>query len=58
MATGLDCDATVTIANEAEGRGRAPYKSSGFACEPADAAGGKTTYTCTKDDAELTFLYG
>lgn len=58
MATGLGCDATVAIANEAEGRRRAPYTSGGFACEPEDAAAGKTNYTCTKADAELTFLYG
>lgn len=58
MATGLDCDATVPIANEAEGRGRAPYTSGGFACEPEDASAGKTNYTCTKAGAELTFLYG
>lgn len=58
MASGLDCDATVPIANAAEGLGRAPYKSNGFACEPTDGAGGKTNYSCTMGDAKLTFLYG
>jgi len=57
-ATGLDCDATVAIANEAEGRGRAPYTSRGFACEPTDADAGKTNYSCTMGEAKLTFLYG
>lgn len=57
-AAGLDCEATVPIANEAEGRGRAPYRSSGFDCEPTDASGGKTNYTCTMGEAKLTFLYG
>ncbi len=57
-ATGLDCAATVAIANAAEGRGRAPYASRGFACEPTDAEGGKTNYSCTKGEAQLTFLYG
>ena len=58
VATGLACDATVPIANMAEGLGRAAYKSGGFACEPKDAADGKTNYTCTKGEAKLTFLYG
>ena len=58
MAAGLDCDATVPIANAAEGLGRAAYKSNGFACEPTDAADGKTNYSCTMGDAKLTFLYG
>ena len=57
-ATGLSCDDTVAIANTAEGLGRAAYESGGFACEPEDAAGGKTNYTCTKGEATLTFLYG
>lgn len=57
-AAGLDCPATVPIANAAEGRGRAPYTLGGFACEPSDAADGKTNYTCSKADAKLTFLYG
>ncbi|MCA1572435.1 MAG: hypothetical protein LC798_19465 [Chloroflexi bacterium] len=57
-ATGLDCDATVPIANAAEGMGRAPYESGGFACEPTDAPNGKTTYSCTMGDAKLIFLYG
>lgn len=58
MARGLTCDATVPVANMAEGRRRAAYTSDGFSCKPQDAADGKTNYTCTKGSATLTFLYG
>ncbi len=58
LARGLTCDATVPIANMAEGLGRAAYTSDGFSCKPQDAADGKTNYTCTKGSATLTFLYG
>lgn len=58
LASGADCAAAERIAAAAEGRGRAPYESGGFACAPSDAGGGDTTYRCTMGPATITFLYG
>jgi len=58
LASGADCAAAERVAAAAEGRGRAPYESGGFACEPSDASGGDTTYRCTMGPATITFLYG
>jgi hypothetical protein len=58
LASGADCAAAERVAAAAEGRGRAPYDSGGFACAPSDASGGDTTYRCTMGPATITFLYG
>ncbi len=57
-ATGVECAAAERVAAAAEGRGRAPYASGGFACEPSGASGGDTSYSCSMGDARITFLYG
>ena len=57
-ATGADCDLAEKVAAAAEGRGRAAYESSGFACTPSDASGGDTTYRCSMGPATITFRYG
>lgn len=58
LASGADCAAAERIAAAAEGRGRAPYESGGFACAPRDASGGDTAYRCSMGPATITFLYG
>ena len=55
---GADCELAEAVAAAAEGRGRAPYEAEGFACEPADAGGGDTDYTCTRGEASIRFRYG
>jgi hypothetical protein len=57
-ATGVPCRVASAVAAAAEGRGRRPYRADGFACEPADAGGGDTNYTCTRGDASIRFRYG
>lgn len=57
-ATGAGCDAAKRIAAAAEGRGRAPYESGGFACEPSEAGDGDTNYRCSMESARITFRYG
>jgi len=57
-AGGADCELARAVAAAAEGRGRAPYEAEGFACEPADADGGDTDYTCTRGEASIAFRYG
>lgn len=57
-AAGTSCSAAEEVAAAAEGRGRAPYESGGFECEPSDASGGNTTYRCSMGDATVTFLCG
>ncbi len=57
-AGGADCELAKAVAAAAEGRGRAPYEAEGFACEPADADGGDTDYTCTRGEASIAFRYG
>jgi len=57
-ATGTECDSAKEVASDAEGRGRAPYESGGFACEPSEAGGGDTNYSCSAGSAKVTFRYG
>lgn len=57
-ASGAACAVARRVAAAAEGRGRQPYESGGFACEPADAAGGDTDYTCMGDGVRISFRYG
>lgn len=57
-ARDVDCATAREVAAGAQGQGRAPYEAAGFACAPADAADGDTTYTCTGDAGRITFLYG
>lgn len=57
-ATGAECGAAEQVAADAEGRGRAAYESQGFACEPSEASGGDTNYTCSMGSAKVTFRYG
>ena len=57
-ASGAECAIARRVAAAAEGRGRQPYQSDGFACEPAEAAGGDTDYTCSRDGARISFRYG
>lgn len=57
-ATGAECGAAEKVAAAAEGRGRAAYESGGFACEPSEASGEDTNYSCSKGPARVTFLYG
>jgi len=57
-ATGTGCDVAVKVAAAAEGRGRAPYESGGFACEPSEADAGDTDYDCTMGEARIVFRYG
>ena len=58
QATGLRCDIAEEVAASAEGRGRQPYEAAGFACEPAEAGGGDTSYSCSMGFALITFRYG
>ena len=57
-ATGADCRVAKAVAAAAGGRGRAAYESDGFACEPSEAGGGDTNYTCTRGEASVRFRYG
>lgn len=57
-ASGVECDVAMEVAAAAEGRGRAPYESGGFACRPSEAGGGDTNYECTMGPARITFRYG
>ena len=57
-ASGVACAAAEKVAAAAEGRARAPYESGGFACQPSDASGGDTNYSCSMGAARITFLYG
>ncbi len=57
-AGGVGCGPAKAVAAVAEGRGRQPYEAEGFACEPAEADGGDTDYTCTRGDARIRFRYG
>ena len=57
-ATGTECGVAEKVAAAAEGRGRAAYESGGFACEPREASGGDTSYSCSMGPARVTFLYG
>ncbi|MDQ3433152.1 MAG: hypothetical protein M3481_00465 [Actinomycetota bacterium] len=56
-AGGVRCGPAKAVAAAAQGRGRQPYEAEGFACEPAEADGGDTAYTCTRGDARLGFRY-
>ncbi|CAB4896845.1 MULTISPECIES: hypothetical protein [Patulibacter] len=55
---GVTCAVAVTVANDAEGRGRAAYASAGLSCTPSDATAGDTDYACTDGERRLTFRYG
>jgi len=57
-ATGAECADAKGVAAAAEGRGRAPYRSGGFACRPSEAGDGDTNYLCSKGSARITFRYG
>jgi len=56
--TGGSCEQAREVIRAAVGKGRQAYEAAGFSCEPSDASGGDTNYTCTGDGAELTFRYG
>ncbi len=56
--SGADCGVAKAVAAAAGGRGRAPYEARGFACEPAEAGGGDTNYTCSRGEASVRFRYG
>jgi len=55
---GEDCDTATALVEAAVGQGRQAYEAEGFSCDPADASGGDTDYTCTRDDTRITFRYG
>ncbi|MDQ3609355.1 MAG: hypothetical protein M3459_10705 [Actinomycetota bacterium] len=55
---GVSCTRAAEVAAAALGKGRRPYEAAGFTCEPSDAGGGDTSYTCTRGDARVTFGYG
>lgn len=57
-AGGVGCDAAKKVASAAEGRGRAPYESGGFACKPSEAGSGDTNYSCSMGSAKISFRYG
>jgi len=57
-ATGVGCAVAEKVAGAAEGRGRAAYKAEAFACEPSEAGGGDTNYSCSMGPAKITFRYG
>ncbi len=57
-ASGVDCDLAEAVAAGAGGQGRASYEAEGFACEPAEAGGGDTNYTCSRGEASVRFRYG
>jgi len=57
-AEGVPCATAREVATGAQGQGRAPYQAAGFACTPADAPEGDTTYACTGGEGRVTFLYG
>lgn len=57
-AVGAACAIAEKVAGAAEGRGRAAYEASGFACEPSGAGDGDTNYSCSRDSATVTFRYG
>lgn len=54
---GADCDTATALVEAAVGQGREEYDAEGFTCEPSDAGGGNTDYTCTGDGAEVVFRY-
>lgn len=55
---GEDCDTATALVEAAVGQGRQAYEAESFSCDPADASGGDTDYTCTRDDTRITFRYG
>jgi len=57
-ASGVACELARSVAAAAEGQDRQPYEADGFACEPADASAGDTTYSCSRGEASVRFLYG
>jgi len=57
-ASGADCSVAKAVAAAAGGRGRQPYEAEGFTCEPAEAGGGDTNYTCSGGEASVRFRYG
>jgi len=57
-ADGVGCGVAKSVAAAAEGRNRQPYDAKGFGCEPAEAGGGDTNYTCTRGKARISFRYG
>ncbi len=57
-ASGVDCSVAEAVAAGAGGQGRASYEAEGFACEPAEAGGGDTNYTCSRGEASVRFRYG
>lgn len=57
-AQGVPCALAKQVAAAALGKGRRPYQAAGFRCQPSEADGGDTNYTCTQGDLRVTFRYG